>query len=165
MFKRRSNCCTNSPPPPACRIRQTHERTGKQLHQASAAPHTLPAPSRSARSMPKNGRVAEPGLVGVAPGIGVTRWPPLQDHGTARHATARHTTVRHTTARHTTACHATPRRAASEHAIPQQVTPQRATSEQATLPHTTRHIRSCAAQSQRSTSLVCVTRERCGQDY
>ena len=37
----------------------------------------LPSPSTSAGLMPKKGRVAEPGLSGVAPGSGVIRTPPV----------------------------------------------------------------------------------------
>ena len=43
-----------------------------------AAPsRTLPFSSTSAGLMPKNGRVAEPGLSLVAPGSGVIRMPPV----------------------------------------------------------------------------------------
>jgi hypothetical protein len=40
---------------------------------------TLPPASNRAASIPRNGLVAEPGLVGVAPGSGVSRTPPLRD--------------------------------------------------------------------------------------
>ena len=36
-----------------------------------------PSPSTTAGLMPKNGRVAEPGLRSVAPGSGVIRMPPV----------------------------------------------------------------------------------------
>src|SRR5947208_8855563 len=38
---------------------------------------TLPSPSTICGTMPKNGRVAEPGLSRVAPGSGVIRMPPV----------------------------------------------------------------------------------------
>jgi hypothetical protein len=37
----------------------------------------VPSASTSAGCTPKNGRVAEPGLSGVAPGSGVIRMPPV----------------------------------------------------------------------------------------
>jgi hypothetical protein len=46
----------------------------------SAAVAVISAPvvgSRITGCTPKNGRVAEPGLVGVAPGRGVSRCPPV----------------------------------------------------------------------------------------
>ena len=44
----------------------------------SAAPSSrLPSPSTMTGSTPKNGRVAEPGFNGVAPGSGVMRMPPV----------------------------------------------------------------------------------------
>ncbi len=59
------------------RINKSHSRKQYTQELASKTPSTqrltLPAPSSSARSMPKKGRVADPGLVGVAPGMGVTR--------------------------------------------------------------------------------------------
>jgi len=36
-----------------------------------------PCSSSTAASTPKNGSVAEPGLVGVQPGMGVIMWPPV----------------------------------------------------------------------------------------
>src|SRR5690242_20500712 len=49
------------------------------MHRLPSAtpPRTLPSPSTIAGLTPKNGRVAEPGLVGVAPGSGVIRMPPV----------------------------------------------------------------------------------------
>src|SRR5260221_543570 len=38
---------------------------------------SLPLSSTTAASTPKNGSVAVPGLVGVAPGSGVIMWPPV----------------------------------------------------------------------------------------
>ena len=38
---------------------------------------SLPCSSRTAASTPKKGSVAEPGFVGVQPGIGVIMWPPV----------------------------------------------------------------------------------------
>src|SRR5262245_47266986 len=40
-------------------------------------PTEWPASSTMSAKMPGSGRVAEPGLVGVAPGSGEMRWPPV----------------------------------------------------------------------------------------
>src|SRR5437879_9375068 len=54
---------------------------GHGLRKTSLPPElrgtALPFSSTTSGTMPKNGKVAEPGLVGVAPGNGVIKMPPV----------------------------------------------------------------------------------------
>ena len=49
----------------------------QRLPRTSLPSMILPSSSTSTGSTPKKGRVAEPGLAGVAPGRGVIRMPPV----------------------------------------------------------------------------------------
>ena len=64
-----------------CRRRSSRSIDGHGLRMTSLPPSfggtSLPSSSTTAASTPKNGSVAVPGLVGVAPGSGVIMWPPV----------------------------------------------------------------------------------------